>query len=169
MLSEVTTMTKTMMEHAIDYCGKKANLKDRQEVFDALNKADSSVRDYLYYGLAKEMAQYLGSTSKEVKAIYFYGEPSLPWNEQPADRPNLLSGFHLIVSVDAKNPALAELADSLALAVDEETRRLPCPDTSELCHPVHVAVIDDQDIDAREGYGALLTTHEMRPIEIWHR
>lgn len=38
-----------------------------------------------------------------------------------------------------------------------------------LCYELDVKVTDDEEVQKRIGYGALVNSLYVRPIEIWHR
>ena len=68
-MSQNTTDMPEMMESAIIFTAEKAGLKDRDQVVEARARADCATCEYLRFGLAKEVANYLGSTDKTIKAI----------------------------------------------------------------------------------------------------
>lgn len=171
MLNETTAATRTAMENAIVFCTEKAHLNDREAVLEARQRGDCSVCEYLRYGLAKGVASYLGSIDKRAKAIYIYEdlESSVTWDSRSPNQPNLSPGIRMIVWVSRKSPALSAVVDSIASAVEEESRQLPCPKANALCHLLDVIVVDDDEVQKRIGYGALITSPYLSPIEIWHK
>jgi len=64
-----------IMEDAIEFCAKKTGLNGRDQTLEALRCGDCSVCEYLRYGLAEGVAEYLGSVDDTVKVVYTY-EPS---------------------------------------------------------------------------------------------
>jgi len=58
---------------------------------------------------------------------------------------------------------------SVRQAVDEEYWRLPCPDANALCYALDTIVVDDQDVQERRGYGAMVNSFFVLPTEIWNR
>jgi hypothetical protein len=112
----------------------------------------------------------LGSVDDTVKAIYTY-EPEYATSTDEAipDRPNLSPGINLIAWVSRKSAALSSVVASVSLALAEEHKRLACPKANALCHELDVKVADDGEVERRTGYGALILSLSVPPIEIWHR
>ena len=169
MSENIGAVAQEMMNTAIKYSEDKSQLYPPDTVLKARARGECSVCAYLYYGLARELAEYLSARDPQVKAVYFYSEPLVQWDDQPADRPNLLPGFHVVVWTEAKHPALSKLGEALTLALEKESRRLPCSKATDLCHWINIAQVDDLDVEKKSGYGALLAGHERRSVEIWHR
>lgn len=164
------TMVTKMMEDAIEFCAKKTGLKDRQQVLEAIRRADCSVCEYLRYSLAKEVAEYLGSMDDTVKAMYTY-EPEYTTNmDGPIpDRPNLSPGINMIAWVSRKSAALSSVVASVSSALTEERRQLDCPKANALCYELDIKATDDAEVRERTGYGALINSLYVRPLEIWHK
>ena len=156
------TIVTNMMEEALEFCAEKAGLEGKEQARDALRHGDCSVCEYLRYALAQMVAEYLGSVDDTVKAIYTY-EPEYATSADEAvlGRPNLSPGFNLIARVSRKSAAL--------LALTEEYKRLGCPKANALCSELDVKAVDDDEVQKRTGYGALISSLYVRPIEVWRR
>ncbi|HEC33095.1 MAG TPA: hypothetical protein ENI37_00060 [Chloroflexi bacterium] len=165
-----TAIVKSMMEDAIEFCARKTGLEGRDQVLEALGRGDCSVCEYLRYGLAKGVAEYLGSVDDTVKAIYTY-EPEYATSVEGLipDRPNLTPGINLIAWVSRKSAALSSVVASLNSGLAEECRRLVCPRANALCFMLDVKVADDDEVQRQTGYGALIRSLYVRPLEVWHR
>jgi hypothetical protein len=165
-----TVIVKDMMEDAIKFCAEKTGLTDRNQVLEALRRGDCSVCEYLRYGLAKGVAEYLGSVDDTVKAIYTY-EPEYASSVEGhiPSRPNLSPGINLVAWVSRKSAALSSLVTSVNSALTEEYRQLACPKANALCYELDVKVADDDEVQRRTGYGALINSLYVRPLEVWRR
>lgn len=171
MPNEIHKATKTAMDYALEFCIEKTNLQNSDAFIEARLRGDCSVCEYFRYGLAKGVAEFLGSMDKQAKAIYVYDtlESSPNWDSRVPDKPNLSSGTHLIVWTTRKSPALNALVNSIINTVAEESRQISCPHANALCHQIDINVVDDHEVNNRIGYGALVHSLYVRPIEIWHR
>jgi CxxC motif-containing protein (DUF1111 family) len=160
----------SVMEEAIEFCARKTGLKDREQILDTMRNGDCSVCEYLRYALAKGVAEYLGSMDDTVKAIYIY-EPEHATSMDMAipSRPNLSPGINLIAWVSCKSVALSSVVSSVSSALAEECKQLACPKANALCYQLDVEVADDDEVYRRTGYGLLLNSLYVRPIEIWQR
>jgi hypothetical protein len=164
------TIVTNMMEEALEFCAEKAGLKGKEQVRDALCHGDCSVCEYLRYALAQRVAEYLGSVDDTVKAIYTYEpEYATSADEVVLGRPNLWPGFNLIARVSRKSAALSSLVASVNSALTEEYKRLGCPKANALCSELDVKAVDDDEVQKRTGYGALISSLYVRPIEVWRR
>lgn len=165
-----TTIVTGMMEDAIKFCAEKTRFKDEEQVLGALRCGDCSVCEYLRYGLAEGVAEYLGSVDDTVKVIYTYEpEYATSMDESLPDRPNLSPGISMIAWVSRKSAALSSVVTSLGSTLAEELRRLACPKANALCYMLDVKLVDDKEVQERTGYGALIGSLYVRPLEIWPR
>ena len=165
-----SAVMKRMMEHALDFSGEKVGHEDREQTIAALKRGDCSVCEYMRHALAQEVAGYLGSVDSSVKAVYTYEPEYATGAEGPIpDRPNLSPAISMIAWVDHKSAALASVVNILSSAVAEELRQLGCPKANALCHMLDVEVVDDDAVRGRIGYGALINSIYVRPVEIWRR
>jgi len=165
-----TTIVTGMMEEAIKFCAEKTRCEDKEQVLGALRCGDCSVCEYLRYGLAKGVAEYLGSLDGTVKAIYTYEpEYATSVDEPIPDRPNLTPGINLIAWVSRKSAALSSVVTSVSSALAEECKQLACPKANALCYTFDIKAADDDEVQERTGYGALIGSLYVRPLEIWRR
>jgi hypothetical protein len=159
-----------MMEDAIEFCAKKTGLNGREQAVEALRCGDCSVCEYLRYGLAEGVADYLGSVDDTVKAIYTYEpEYAASVDEPLPGRPNLSPGISMIAWVSRKSAALSSVVTSLGSALAEEFGRFGCPKANALCSMLDVKLVDDKEVQERTGYGALVGSLYVRPLEVWRR
>ena len=157
-----------MMEDAIEFCAKKKGLKDRKQALEAIRRGDCSICDYLCYSLAKGIAEYLGSVDDTVKTVYTY-EPEYATSTDVAISSRSSSGINLIVWVSRKSAALSSVIASVRSALAKEYKQIVCSEANAPCYDVDVKVVDDDEVQRRAGYGALINSLYVRPIEIWQR
>jgi hypothetical protein len=142
----------------------------RAAVQQAIGQGDCAFCDRLRYRLSQGLGEYLGSTDPSVRAVYLY-EPDYATSDEPAlgERPGLSPGMSMLVWAERKSAALTAVLDSLATAVREEAAKWTCPKANALCWMLDAQVVDDGEVKARSGYGALVNSLYVRPIEVWHR
>lgn len=159
-----------MVEEALQFCAERAGLKHKQQARDVLLTGDCSVCEYLRYALARNVARYLGSVDDTIQAIYTYEpEHATRVDEATPDRPNCSPGISLLACVSRKSAALSSVVASVSLALAEEHRRLGCPRANALCAELDVRAVDEDEVKQRIGYGALLSSFYVQPIEVWSR
>ena len=165
-----TAIVTGMMEDAIKFCAEKTRCSDEEQVLGALRFGDCSVCEYFRYGLAKGVAEYLGSLDDTVRAVYTY-EPEYAHGMDVSipDRPNLTPGINLVAWVSRKSAALSSVVTSVSSTLAEERRRLACPKANALCYMLDVKMADDDEVQGRTGYGALIGSLYVRPLEIWRK
>ncbi len=162
-----TAVVAEMMEDAIKFCGKKTGMTDSAQIMEALHRGDCSICEYLHYGLAKGVAEYLGSVDDTVKAVYSY-EPEYATSTDEPIR-SLTPRINLIAWVSRKSAALSSVVAAMNSALTMEYKGLACPKANALCGELDVKVADDSEVQRRTGYGALIGSFHVRPIEIWQR
>jgi hypothetical protein len=160
----------SILEEAIEFCARKTGLKEREKVLEAIRRGECSVCEYLRYALAKGVARYLGSMDDTVKAIYVF-EPEYATGMDVAipGRPNFSPGINMIARVSRKSAALSSVVASLNSALAEECKQLACPKANSLCFGLDVEVADESEVLNRTGYGALISSLSVRPMEVWQR
>lgn len=169
-LRSVNAIVTDMVEEALEFCAEKADLKDKEEARGVLRAGDCRACEYLRYALAQKMAEYLASVDDTINAVYtFEPEEAIGGDEIIPARPNLSPGFNLIVRVSRKSAALSSVVAALRSALAEECRRLGCPKANALCSELDVRVVGEDEVEKRTGYGALINSLYVRPIEVWHR
>jgi hypothetical protein len=168
MTNTTTTATQNALESAILFCADMTNLDGKEAVLAARRHGDCAACDYLRYGLAKGLAEYIGLMDSHVKAIYVFDdvEPVVRWDK---DLPNLSPGIRMLIWVERKSPALETLIESLKGSVEELSRSLGCSKSTAMCHQIDTLIVNDKDVQRRIGYGSLTDSLHMSPIEIWHR
>ncbi len=161
---------KNMMQEAIDFCTEKTGLKGKEQALEALRNGDCCACQYLRYALAQGVAEYLGSVDDTIKAIYTYEpEYATSMDEPLPGWPNSTPGINLLAWVSRKSAALSSVMASVSSALTEEFKRLDCHKANALCYDLDVKVTDDDEVQRRTGYGALINSLYVRPMEIWHR
>ena len=171
----VTAMTlesgdvAAMFRKAVRATSAKLNQSVEDTVPEARDGA-CEVCDSIRYGVAREVAEYVGSVDSSVKAVYLYEpEYATTGEEGVAQRPNLSPGINMLVWADRKSPALSAVLRALGEAIAVEGSSLACPKANALCWMLDAHVVDEQQVEGRRGYGALLNSVYVRPIELWRR
>ncbi len=163
------TVTK-MMDQAMEFCAQKAGLQGTAKAIEAVRSGDCCVCEYLRYALAQRVAEYLGSVDDTITAIYTYEPEYATTVDEPVPgRPNLSPGVNLIARVSRKTAAFSSVVAAVQSALAQEYGRLGCPKANAMCCGLDVKVADDDDVHRGIGYGALINSLYVRPIEIWHR
>jgi len=159
-----------MVDEALEFCAEKAGLKDKEQARRALLADGCCACEYLRYALTGKMAEYLASVDETIKAVYtFEPEQATGGDAAIPTHPRHSPGFNLIVRVSRKSAALSSVVASLRSALAEEFKRLGCPRATALCSELVVGVVDEDEVEKRTGYGALINSLYVRPIEVWHR
>jgi hypothetical protein len=165
-----TSLVTKMMEEALEFCADKAGLGGKEQAMKALRSGDCCACEYMRYAMAQRLAAYLGSVDDTIKTVYTY-EPEYATTVDGAipGRPNLTPGFNLVVKVSRKSAALSSLVSSVNSALSDACRSLGCPAANALCYEFDVGVADEEDVQKRVGYAALIDSLYVRPIEVWSR
>ncbi len=163
---DASSAAGVVLDEGLAFCRHKAGLKNREEVIERLRDGDPTVSHYCRYGLAKKVAESIGSLDDNVKSVY-----ALDYDATPEDRSfsseAQTSPIHLIVWVARKTDALDALVRALDRALVEEYAKII--DAPQLAHLLDVQVVDNADVENRTGYGALLSSVHNRPIKVWER
>ena len=154
-----------MVADALEFCAEKMGLRSKDQVAQALRSADCTACEYLRFGLARVVAEYLGSLDPTVRAAYCYE----PERATTVDEAIASPGINLLVWVSHKSAALSSVVSLLRSLLAQERSSLDCPKGNAMCWLLDVQVVDDGEVQSRSGYGALLHSLHVRPLEIWRR
>jgi hypothetical protein len=164
------SVVTAMIAEAIEFCVAKMGFFDRSEVEQAICAGECSVCEYLYHGLARALGEYLGSLDDTVRAVYVFNpEYGTVADEPIPDRPRASPGINLIAWVSRKSAALSSVVELLCEAVEEGCESLVCQEANALCYRIDAVITDDDEVQRRSGYGALIHSLNVRPLEIWQR
>jgi hypothetical protein len=158
-----------MLRESVQASSARLN-RSVEDMLSAVESGACEVCESIRYGLARAVAEYLGSVDPSVKAIYLYEpEYATAADEPVAERPNMSPGISMLVWADRKSPALSAVLEALSEALAVEGARLACPKANALCWMLDAQIVDDQQVAERSGYGALVSSVFVRPVELWHR
>jgi hypothetical protein len=162
-------LVTSMVEEAIAFCAEKTGARTREEVVDAISNGDCAACDYMKYSLAKKVGECLGSMDETVKAIYIYEPEYGSGMDNHIDHNlGLKSAINLVAWVERKTAALSSIVASLNDALVEACKRLNAPENG-LRYLLDVKLTDDNEVTNRLGYGAIVHSIFVRPIEVWSR
>jgi hypothetical protein len=154
-----------MVEEALAFYAARAGAGTKGKGLEAIRQGDCSACGYVRYGLAKGVAQYLGSLDDTIKAVYLY-EPEYATDNEMAGS---ACGINLLAWVKRKSAALDSMVACLDAALLTERKRLLCPTATAECFSLDVKVVDDEEVGRRRGYGALVNSIFVRPTRVWER
>jgi hypothetical protein len=161
-------LAKQMVKKALAFCASKTFDGDGKKAQTALRNGRRDVCSYFCYGLAKQVAEYLGQIDPTVKAVYVfepeYGQDGdAPTSRQPAN-------INMVTWVKRKSAALKALVEALDASLSRDAlSQLRCKQAAPTCYALNVQMVDDADVQGRRGYGALVNSLYVRPIQIWAR
>jgi hypothetical protein len=139
-------------------------LVGRLPVADLLRQGNRDAYKYCQYSIAKQVAESLGVLDRTIKSVYIIEYDATPedmcFNEKaPA------SLIHMIVWTDRKTKALDSLVNAFDRALVQRFSEVVA--TDQLTHLLDVQAVNDEDVENRVGYGAVLSSLHNRPIRIW--
>lgn len=158
-----------IVEDALSETAKKLR-QSEDDLVRAMRGGECAICDALRYNLAQAIGHYMGSADVSVRAVYWY-EPEYGTTADVAisERPNLSPGMNLIVWVQRRSAALSAVIASLRSTLAEQAAHFACERANALCWMLDVQVVDDEQIKTRTGYGALVNSTFVRPLEVWQR
>jgi hypothetical protein len=165
-LPDAASMVETALAKALEFCAEKMGVDSHQAVVDHLRQGDSTACSYCHYGLAKQVAESLGTLDENVKAVYICDYDATP-EDLCLGEATQASLVHLVVWARRKTGALNSLVAALDRALVQSYADLI--GMRQLAHLLDVQVIDDADVENRVGYGAMLSSIHYRPIQVWER
>jgi hypothetical protein len=165
-LPDMASMAEVVLTQALEFCAQKMGLDSPEAVVACLRQGDNTAFGYWHYGLARQVAEYLGTWDEDVKAVYIYDYDATPedscFEEMIPAEP-----VHLIVWAQRKTAALESLVAALERALVQSCADLI--NKTKLMHLLDVQLVDDADAENRTGYGALFSSLYHPPTQVWER
>lgn len=165
-LPDAASTAEDVLAKALEFAADKTGAINIDALAKQLQQGDVLAGQYANYGLARQIAEALGTMDETVRAVYAFQDGATPedavFGEQPLDMT-----VHLIVWVGRKTKALASLVQGLDRALVERYAELVC--MPGLAHLLDVQLVDDTEVENRLGYAALLTSLHNKPILVWQR
>lgn len=163
-LPDAITATEPAFAKAVTFCAAKMQLGG-VATCDLLRQGDGAALGYFAYGLTKELAEYIGALDEEVQAVYLYDPEATP--DDIAFGVTRLPIIHLLIWARRKTGALEALLSALDRAVTGRYTEMFGPNTPASILDAHV--VNDAEVNAHSGFGALLTSLHNRPLMVWQR
>lgn len=164
-LPDAISATEMAFAKALAFCAQKMRLADGEAVEALLRQGNTDARGYFDYALAKELAEHIGALDEEVQEVYLFDaeathEDTIFGVAQPAM-------VHLLVWSRRKTNALSALLSALDRAITARyAQMIGAPERASM---LDAQVVDDAEVQARSGFGVLVTSLHNRPLMVWKR
>lgn len=166
-LPGVIDTAERIFDQAIDFCTQKMGANSRAAVIALLGQQDRTACEYCAYGVAKQVAAALGAADENIRAVYTLDYDATPEDRCFGEGPPSTPFVHLLVWTQRKTAALDSLVAALDRAlVQAHSDTIGSRGQSTL---LDVQIVDDADVERRQGYGAFRAWMHQQPIEIWKR
>jgi F420-non-reducing hydrogenase iron-sulfur subunit len=165
---DLRNASRNLVARAIGFCAQKARLSEPSSVAVALRQGNREAHDYFRYGLAKELAGFLGNEAASVKAVYLV-EPEILSGEFEEELTSPSTGLDVIVWTDNGKDALRPLVEALCEELLRQYRSVLGPSFAGIQTFLMVELVDDHDVNERAGVAALVTSIHNPATKIWSR
>jgi hypothetical protein len=165
-LPNAASTAEDVLSKALDFCAQKMGFDGPQTAIERLRQGDGSACTYCQYSIAEQVGASLGALDENVKAVYMFEYDATP-EDLCFGETGQMPLVHLIVWAQPKTEALNSLVSMLDRALAQSHAQLIGP--RQLQHVLDVQVIDDNDVEKRIGYGALLRSIHHQPLKVWER
>jgi len=165
-LLDVSGIAEVILHQALGFCAEKMGLQDETQALDRLRQGDSMACSYWHYALAQQVAEQMGAWDEDIQAAYVCTYDATPQDVCFSEQASLYP-VHIIIWAQRKTAALRALVETMDHALLQ-----CCADivnASEQTHILDIQIVDDNEVQNRLGYGAMLSSIYNRPIQIWQR
>jgi len=164
-LPNAASAADAILAAALGFCAQRKQVGSSGAALKLLKCGDRGAMAYFQYGLVAQVAELLGGLDDEVQAVYLYDDEAT--SDDVAFGEVTPSLVHLIVLAKRKTSALDSLIVGLSRAVVQSYGRLF--DKPQLRHLLDVQVMDNTELDAGIGLGAMMSSLHHRPLLVWKR
>ena len=165
-LPDATSAAEDALAKALEFAAVQTAAPSTAAVLEAVRRGDTTAYQYTTYGLARQLAETLGSMDQNVTAVYLFDPDATIEDEMFGEQPRNLS-VHLIVQVERKTKALASLVSGLDRALAQTLA--PLMSAPRLAHVLDAQIVDTAEVRQRIGYGALLSSLHHQALLVWQR
>ena len=165
-IADAANAAEAALTNALLLCAQRIGAEGAESAIARVRDGDASACNYWQYALAGQVAEYLGTLDQDVKAVYLCEYDATP-EDIAFSEMKPMAPIHLMVWVRRKTAALNSVVAALDRAlVDTCRKRMGTPQLALL---LDVQVIDDDDVERRAGYAAMISSLHHKPIQIWTR
>ncbi len=158
-------MAECIVSEALNASAGKMGLDNTEALISCIRQGDCTALSYYNHDIARQLADLLGSLSKDIRAIYAHDyEGATPEEGSFEDTPPIPC-VHMIIWAQRKTKALDALVETMDRAMVQHHRHML--GLTALERVLDARVVDDQDVRTRTGYAALLKSVYQPPIQIW--
>ncbi len=160
-----------MVEKAIAFCAQKNFAGDVRHARRNLSQGRCDICGDVVDSLGGQIGEYLGQMDRTVKAVYRYGPEAhlnrLHESEESIHRHR--TGINLVAWTDRKSAALGALGSTLESVIAESRRKIGCSNARPVCYTLDLQIVDDEEVQERRGYGAVVESEYLRTSKVWAR
>jgi hypothetical protein len=164
--SDVNAVAQAALDRALTYTAAQLDFTDAEFAVGHIRQGDQTACWHFQYALAREAAEYLHAYDGSVSSVHLYDCDATPEDTifDPQPQNELI---HLIVRTDRKSRALTALIQGFDRALAEcYGERLALP---QISYMLDVQLVDEDEVRGHTGYGALLSSVNLKPTLIWER
>lgn len=160
-------LAKEIRENALQKTSEQVSRFDKEKDLEILFQGFDFTERFKY-NIAVEVAKVLAEADENVLSVYQFGEsmnPAIAGGDSfPVD-----PCTHLLCLVVSPSAALQAFIEALDRAVTDELTTLPTPCFANLTSALDISLITKEDVAARRGMAALLSSVHAPPLAVWRR
>nr|MBN1857985.1 hypothetical protein [Candidatus Bipolaricaulota bacterium] len=143
---------------ALAECARRIGCGD-DDFLDRLLRGDHACHSQLRYATAKRIAEHLGRLGGGLCGVFVYGSTM-------TDQAVACSDIDLLVVIERKSDQAKALIGRIDLALSTGFRSLlPGCRTPDSLLDIHL--LDEDEVQTRRGYGAVLNSVQASPVCLW--
>lgn len=165
------TIASRMLDEALDACAAERFNGSVEQTRLALHQGQCEVCRALKVHLVEQVGAWLGGMDRTVKAIYAFEPETSPARSATGSLRTPISpgSINLIAWVERKSAALGALCTTLETVLADCRSQFGCRNATRSCFTLDVAMVDDQDVQERRGYGMLVEARYLQTLPVWTR
>lgn len=158
-----------ILETALEETGKQVVGLDGEEVARKLKRGDCALCTTFRNCLAHQIAGYLGRLDKGMRTIYSYSpDDACGVYETPNEALSTGCGIHLIAWTREKKASFERMLEEFTIQWHATRAKLLCARSGALCLALDVALVNDRQVRARQGYANMLGSLGVAPTPVWN-
>lgn len=165
-MPDAVSTAAMVLSQAMDFCARKMRMSGPESAVEAIKQGKPCACSYCNYSIAKQVGAALGALDDNVQSVYVCELDATPDDVCFGDCAQG-TPIHMIVWSTRKTNALQALVSGLDRALAQQYADLMGDATC--AHLLDAQVVDDNDVQARLGYGALIASIHNPPLRIWSR
>ena len=168
--SNFNATARGMFRRAVAASAMQLGVKTPAQAIAELQRGDCDKCQVFRINLARQVADYLANLDSDLRAVYAYN-PDYAFGDYQSTgaKKSLSSALYLLAWTRTLKTIPTDAITGLSQAFLNARKSFLCSEASAMCLSLNLQVVSDKQVQARQGYAAMIDSLNIRPNQVWER